>query len=44
MRIFLLDLWIVVKHIGAKLLSQKLTLPLFDLDRRIAEEENMPYQ
>ena len=42
MRIYLLGFMGSGKTHWGKLLSQKLTLPLFDLDQRIVEEENSP--
>jgi len=42
MRIYLLGFMGSGKTHWGKLLSQKLSLSLFDLDQRIAEEENMP--
>jgi shikimate kinase len=42
MRVYLLGFMGSGKTHWGKLLSQKLTLPLFDLDQCITEEENMP--
>jgi shikimate kinase len=42
MRVYLLGFMGSGKSHWGKLLSQKLTIPLFDLDRQIVEDEEMP--